>query len=270
VANGPSPRSALRERSPRESLQLPIAELSRDMPAQEPPRTTTDASVVSPPHKRRRRAFYLMTFGGALLAAGVLVGAITLIGRKAGDDPGGAANDPAPQVVTNFYEKNSILPTTPAVPPPQPGETGAARTPATNGNGNGKGGTRRDLGSRNDPPRIAPATGQTGPGGKVDTFGNEGLRVGPLTPDDVRTTYLANEVMLKRCYERSLKADMSAPVSKMDVKITVDAGGSVTRINVPQESGLAACVATAIRNWRFRRSTDGLTTEFTVVFAKRG
>jgi hypothetical protein len=270
IANGTAPRSEPGEPQPQESLKLPIAKLSREMPAQEPPRPNTDASVVAAPHKRRRRAFYLVTFGGTLLAVGVLVGAITLIGRKGEEDPSATANDPAPQVVTNFYEKNSIPPTTPAVPQPPTGDTAAPRAPATNGNP-GKGGPRRDVGgTKSDPPRIGAATGQAGPGGKVDTFGNEGPRVGPLTPDDVRETYLANEVMLKRCYERSLKADMSASVSKMDVKITVDSGGSVTRINVPQESGLATCVSSAIRNWRFRRSSDGLTTEFTVVFAKRG
>ena len=49
---------------------------------------------------------------------------------------------------------------------------------------------------------------------KVDSFGDVVAASGPLTPDDVRNTYAANEVGLKRCYERSLENETTA-VTKM-------------------------------------------------------
>ncbi len=282
VANGTAPRAAVTgaradvaeapaaaEPSPRQSLQIPIASLSMEMAAQPPPRSMSDLSGAAAPHRRHRRSFYIVTIGGAIAAAAVIVGAITLVGRKSDDKR--AADDPVPTVVTDLYAKDSLV--TPVAPTPSAAAAGDKGAPqkAANGAKAGAAPKRPELATaappplpKNDPPRIGPA------GGKVDSFSDEGPRVGPLTPDDVRETYLANEVMLKRCYERALKQQASLPVSKMDVKITIDAAGSVTRIAMPQETGLGSCVGTAIKNWRFRRSTGDFTTEFTVVFAKRG
>jgi predicted Zn finger-like uncharacterized protein len=289
LANGTAPRAAVAEAaavaepppapeptptpapSPRQSLQIPIASLSMEMAAQPPPRATSELSAAAHPHRRHRRSFYVVTIGGAAVVAGILVGAITLVGR-ASDAPR-AAVDPVPTVVTDFYAKDSLV--TPAAPTPVP--TAPASDKAGRASGNGpKGapaGRRADVATGPAAPAAPRAeAARSGPAsaGKVDTFADEGPRAGPLTPDDVRETYLANEVMLKRCYERALKQESNLPVSKMDVKITIDATGSVSRIALPQETGLGTCVATAIRNWRFRKSTGDFTTEFTVVFAKRG
>src|SRR6185503_5205109 len=121
-------------------------------------------------------------------------------------------------------------------------------------------------GARIDPPRMGSATR----GEKQDSFSGGADELGPLTPDDVRSTYAANEVGLKRCYERSLKSDPTGSVSKMVVKITIAPGGNVSEITVPDRSDLGSCVSTSIKNWRFRKSTGEFTTEFTVFFAKRG
>jgi hypothetical protein len=120
---------------------------------------------------------------------------------------------------------------------------------------------------RPEPPRATPASG-----GKQDSFeGGVPDDDGPLTPDDVRKTYAANEVGLKRCYERALKSDPTTSVSKMVVKITIGPEGGVSEIQVPDRpSDLSGCVKNSIKSWRFRRSTGEFTTEFTVFFAKRG
>jgi hypothetical protein len=118
-----------------------------------------------------------------------------------------------------------------------------------------------------EPARIGPATPR--PNGKVDTFDDEAGPADPLTPDDVRNTYAANEVGLKRCYERSLKADPNTSVTKMVVKITISPHGGITDIAVPDKTDLASCVTNSIKTWRFRRSNGEFTTEFTVFFAKR-
>src|SRR5262249_28747412 len=92
VANGTAPRPAVTvaraaaaareapaaaEPSPGQSLQLPIAGLSMEMPAQAPPRLTSEGAGAAPPHRRHRRPVSVVTIGGPLAAAAMLVGPIT-------------------------------------------------------------------------------------------------------------------------------------------------------------------------------------------------
>jgi hypothetical protein len=111
-------------------------------------------------------------------------------------------------------------------------------------------------------------------GGKQDTFIDDGSGVGelePLSPDDIHTAYVNNEVPLKGCYERALKTDPNLNVHKLTVRITISAAGIVTDLQMANSgSDLGACVSKVLRGWRFRKSTGEFTTEFDIVFAKRG
>jgi len=109
------------------------------------------------------------------------------------------------------------------------------------------------------------------PTGKVDTFAEETSGSGSLSVDDIRNAYRANEVVIKRCYERALKQDPGLGVTKMIVTLTVAPSGIVDRVSVPQgSSALGACVTQAIRSWRFRKTAGEFTAEFPILFAKPG
>jgi hypothetical protein len=206
---------------------------------------------------------------------GVLAG-VFLFNRAGDDGAHASASETRTSVlVDNFYSKdNPLLPHDPARPQPAtPPAAEPASKPATKVASlaprphPAEGPVHLELVTRPDPPRMAGATR-----GKADSFDPDALGpTDPLTPDDVRNAYAANEVGLKRCYERSLKVDPTSNVSKMVVKITITAQGTVSDISVPDKaSELAGCLAASIRSWRFRRSAGEFTTEFTVFFAKRG
>jgi predicted Zn finger-like uncharacterized protein len=108
------------------------------------------------------------------------------------------------------------------------------------------------------------------PGGKEDTFVEETTGSGSLSPDDIRNAYVANQVVLMRCYERALKADPGLSVTKVMVTLTVAPSGIVDRVSIPQQSSaLGSCLTQSIRSWRFRKTASEFTTEFPILFAKR-
>jgi predicted Zn finger-like uncharacterized protein len=256
------------------SLQLPIASLSTEMEPVKPPPAAPSTNPA--PRARRRVSIPILVAGGATLVL------VALIGLFYGQDPPdtrppSAAPAPDSVLVTNFYSKDNPLfgreprPEKPAAepvmeiappqaPPPSVDEKARLRQRRT-----AEPEVRPDPVTRPSPPRM------TSPRGKTDSFDGEGAAPGgPLTPDDVRDTYAANEVGLKRCYERSLKADPTSNVNKMVVKITITPAGNVSEIDVPdRQTELGSCVANSIKGWQFRRSTGEFTTEFTVFFAKR-
>lgn len=302
-----APAVAVAEKDKAEaSLKLPIASLSTEMApvrngaaasSAAPARVTAPKRVAAaerasssavPPPKRRRVSTPIIVAGVATL------GIVAVVGLFYSQDPQDVRRPdtgeaPDNTLVTNFYSKENPLfnrePAKPAEKPPEveivdssaespaapdgkPHPRGAPfqrRTAAvlpTDGQVNLEPVTRPDP-----PPRMGAPSRE-----KVDSFEADRADVeGPLTPDDVRRTYAANEVGLKRCYERSLKSDPAGNVSKMVVKITIQPGGGISDIAVPDRSSdLGNCVTNSIRAWHFRRSPSEFTTEFTVYFAKRG
>ena len=274
------------------SLKLNIVSLSTEMVAAAPPSSAANASGnLSAPAPRPRRKLSLAFIVGAVAAVALIAVVVVVLGMG-GDQaaPQAPAGDDS-VLVTNFYKSDNPLfkrepangktTTTEAAegeeeaieiePEAAAAEPSKTRRPRRVPSAS----TNEPLVAlapgtpRSDPPRMGAAPRRE----KVDSFGG-GVddELGPLTPDDVRSTYGANEVGLKRCYERSLKSDPAAStVSKMVVKITITPAGTVSDITVPDKgSDLGACVAGSIKNWRFRKSTGEFTTEFTVFFAKRG
>jgi predicted Zn finger-like uncharacterized protein len=272
------------------SLQLPIASLSSELPAVRdarpsraaPPPVRAGSETASPVPPRAGRRLGLPVIAVGVTAIGILVVVVLLAGRNGEREADrGKASAPGSVLVTDFYTKDNPLftsarkkaaeppPAEAAAPdsaaqPPKPAAVAVAPRPrATTSDGRAPQ-VRLDPASRPPTPTITSRE-------KVDSFGDPEPQEGPLTPDDVRDTYAANEVGLKRCYERSLKNDIATPVTKMVVKITVTPNGNVSEITVPDRgTELGSCVANSIRAWRFRRSTGEFTTEFTVFFAKRG
>jgi len=258
------------------SLKIAIADLSHSALAVQ----SADQKPVSP--SRHRRLMGPLILGGVAFA-GVL-GAVVILSRS-GDDGAKASGDEVTDnlLVNDFYRKDNPLlghdekrveapaPGAPAAPPdksvkPPPAKTVASVAPSRPRAVDGA--PRLEPVGRPDPPRIGPVPGKSS--GKVDTFDDEGGPSEALTPDDVRNTYAANEVGLKRCYERSLKSDPTTNITKMIVKITISPHGNISEISVPDKTDLGNCVSNSIRSWRFRRSNGEFTTEFTVFFAKRG
>jgi predicted Zn finger-like uncharacterized protein len=241
------------------------------------PGDATPAPVAAP-GRRRRVGFPLLAGGVAVV--GVLAGAVLFNRDRSAP---AAAEEPSVTISVDsesFYRTNPLVAPTAAAAPaadptptpaPAPAKAGTAGTkvaslaPRTRA---GEGPLRLDPVTRTEPPRMVRPHDR---GEKVDSFDPESVGPSdPLSPDDIRNAYAANEVGLKRCYERSLKADPTSSVSKMIVKITISPQGNVSAISVPDRaSDLGSCVAASIRAWRFRRSSSEFTTEFTVFFAKR-
>ena len=80
------------------------------------------------------------------------------------------------------------------------------------------------------------------------------------TDRDIRLAALRNAADVRRCYEREGLARDPGLTGTLDITITVLATGTVRDVVVSSSSmqGLgarevAACVTTAVRNWRFER-----------------
>ncbi len=260
-----------------ESLKLRFA-TEPELPPLPPPGLST--SVVS---ARPRRRLLVPLVAAGLVAAAIL-GGLAFVGLRGDDEKAPAPAPPASQtvLVKDFYSRENPMFASGAAPraaeaaAPEPEPEVVPKEPAPER-------PRAPATTAVRPRIVAPPPGATldqpriltprrdGRREKTDTFDGSDEDSGPVTPDDVRAMYGANEVGLKRCYERALKSDPSSSVTKMVVKITIKPDGRVTDISVPNRgTELAECVAGNIKNWRFRRSSDELTTEFTVYFARRG
>ena len=77
-----------------------------------------------------------------------------------------------------------------------------------------------------------------------------------------------NSIGTRRCYERALKDDPFLKVSKIMVSLKVDTAGLVTDVTLDSHGGdkLGQCLIAAIRRWSFRKSTEGINTQFPLVF----
>ena len=79
------------------------------------------------------------------------------------------------------------------------------------------------------------------------------------------------QMSTQRCYERAIKNDPFLEVKKIYVDIKVEPTGVVSSVSLSsqQSSLLGTCLAAAIRNWRFRVSTEGIVTQIPLVFEQR-
>ena len=92
-----------------------------------------------------------------------------------------------------------------------------------------------------------------------------------LRPDEVEAEAAKRSTGTQRCYMRSQKgadAILIGDVKKIAVTLTVDKGGTVTDVSLSEHGNdsLGRCLTSAIRAWKFRESSAGITAKITMVF----
>ncbi|MBK9069822.1 MAG: zinc-ribbon domain-containing protein [Myxococcales bacterium] len=145
-------------------------------------------------------------------------------------------------------------------------------TPAT-------GGTRRGPvgGTRGGTPT---AGGTTTAGGAIETAGTvrpdkvevgpEAGQVSPLTADDVIAVSSRMQSGTRRCYERAQKEDPFFKAPKIIVRLIVSKSGEVSSVSLDKvaETTFGRCLASTIKKWSFRPSTEGLAIDLPMVFGQ--
>jgi hypothetical protein len=124
------------------------------------------------------------------------------------------------------------------------------------------------------PPRITknpiPAgSGQgSGSGSAASPLGPDGLPLTDLSAAEVEAMSQRMSSGNQRCYMRAIRKDPTLDVKKISAVVHVDTAGTVDQVTVSSHAGdeLGVCLAGAIRRWKFRPSTEGITTELTFVF----
>jgi hypothetical protein len=103
--------------------------------------------------------------------------------------------------------------------------------------------------------------------GKVETNGPNGP-VLALKADDVENMFQRNSDISRRCYEQALKKDPFLDVKKIAVTMSVDKAGTVSDVGLSSHADhqLGKCLMQRIKAWRFRESSEGITTRINVVF----
>ncbi len=97
-------------------------------------------------------------------------------------------------------------------------------------------------------------------------------RLQPLSPSDVSTVSRKYRFGTKRCYESALKKDPFLKVRRLKVTLTVAPSGKVSSARVQgraASSFLGRCLQQRIKGWRFRASSEGITTQFPIAFQQR-
>lgn len=202
------------------------------------------AAAHPPPVSHRRGMIALLAVAGLLLGAAIIV--FVMIGSKDdGIDTGLRGGDQidttrpddilhhndttagAPNIPTNPFTGKPITPTRPRVP----------GTPTT---------THKD-------PEVKPPDGLS------------------LRPDEIEAEAAKRSTSTQRCYMRSQKgadAILIGDVKKIAVTLTVDRVGNVTDVSLSEHGNdsLGKCLISAIRAWKFRESSAGITAKITMVF----
>ena len=216
------------------------------------------AAQVAPPPKRGHVGVLLVA---ALTLAAVIVLVLVASGVFSSDDQTG------PRIAVDDYDnlggrKDPVFRPGSAVPV-KPGSaaegsgtgTGRVTKPWTNPNNTG-----------NNPNNTGTNPNNTG-SGKVETIGPNGP-VLALKADDVENMFQRNSDISRRCYEQALKKDAFLDVKKIAVTMSVDKTGIVNDVSLSSHADhqLGKCLMQRIKGWRFRESSDGITTRINVVF----
>ena len=219
--------------------------------------STYQASMAVPP--RRRTLLYV----GAGVVALALAAIVALVATS-----GGASDDDAYAGRTRKYDDLGGTIDNPFVPRTRSEEVDAGVGAGTGGRRPTGGGTRPTGGGSNAGSQAGTGSGQATGNPQI---GPDGQPLRPLTPDDVFAMSRKMEIGTRRCYERALKDDPFLKVSKIKATITVKNTGVVSNVSLSSMQGtpLATCLGAAIGRWRFRPSTEGIVSEFALVFEQR-
>ncbi len=229
-------------------------------PADEGAPASYQPAVAVPP--RRRTLLYV----GAAVVAIALSAIVALVATS-----GGASDDDQIAGTTRKYADLGGTVDNPFVPRTRPND----EVDAGVGAGTSSGG-RRPTGSGKTPTGNGSSSGSQSASGAGPATGNpqigpDGQPLRPLSPDDVFAMSSKMEIGTRRCYERALKEDPFLKVSKIKAMITVKNTGVVSNVTLSSMQGtpLATCLSAAIGRWRFRPSTEGIVSEFALVFEQR-
>ncbi len=132
------------------------------------------------------------------------------------------------------------------------------------------GGARTTSRDRVNTGRVTTPTKPSGGGGLSEiTLGDDAIQ--PLSPLDIVSVSRKYATGTRRCYERALKADPFLRVRRIDVRMIVNAAGTVTNVDLSDHANdeLGKCLLARMRKWQFRRSTEGISTQFPIVFEQK-
>jgi hypothetical protein len=211
---------------------------------------------------RRKRSHLFVMVGGGVAAAAILIVLVYLGYRQGAADLGEevAGGSGSREVIDNFYQGGGGLPGANA--PARPGLAAAPPTTAAEGKDVPRAGSR--PGMRLTPqPRISSAS-------KQDLFpGDDDPQ--QVTVDDILEKGKIANPAIKQCYNRALKTDPTIRITRMDFRVTVGTSGLVTEVrplsNAAKSKLLTDCLVGIVKGWRFRKSNEGLTAEFPIVFS---
>ncbi|MEZ4368661.1 MAG: GYF domain-containing protein [Kofleriaceae bacterium] len=213
-----------------------------------PPLGEEGAGLAAAPAHRGTLVYWL---AGVLLL--VLVGAIVVVANQQRGD-----NQPPVTVSGNRYDDLGRL----IEGPTRSGSNG--QPPA-----NGSGGTtvKRPPTNSNNTSNNRPPT--TGSGGNITDVAPTG-EGGPLTSDDVETMSRKMSTGTQRCWEQAQKKDPFIDAKRIKVTLQVDVAGEVKMVSLSDfaDEYLGQCVVNAVKRWKFRTSSQGITAQFTLAFTK--
>ncbi len=106
----------------------------------------------------------------------------------------------------------------------------------------------------------------------ADSNASGGRNRSPLDGAKLMRVVSKNRPSLQRCYDVAIRGQSDPPSARIDVRISVGASGTVTRVNARGKDfgGLGRCLERAVRRWRFPASSEGGETQFPVVFSPMG
>lgn len=232
------------------------------------------ASVLAPVVVRRQgRTGLILALSGAAVAGILVVLLVVLLRDRGGNETastegsGALAGESLDGVGTRFLtvpgsgqpaqpgedpatKGTTVRPKVPGTKPPI--RTGPATNPGT--------GPSTSTNPQSTGPGLTP--GSAGPSTTTDTGPMK-----PLTADEVYAVYARNSAGLRWCYERALKINPDLKPGRIDVTITINPAGQISKIDVKgSEADLNSCIKQKIGTWGFRRSTADFTIRFPVVF----
>ncbi len=90
----------------------------------------------------------------------------------------------------------------------------------------------------------------------------------PMADADVLAAYEEYGFLLTRCYTRALEDDPELAVEAADLELEIEPSGRVAEVAIPEleDTELGECVASRIRGWQLRESSEGLSGEFRLRF----
>ncbi|MGE0546731.1 MAG: GYF domain-containing protein [Kofleriaceae bacterium] len=199
-----------------------------------------DASAITPPvaDTHRRHMITLLSVAGVLLA-GVVVVVVVIVGNRdqfrTGLGRSGDIDTTRPDDI--LRKTGQVVDTAPNDPQP-PGAPKRPRTPSSGQN-------------------VRP----------VDpTPSGDDLR-----GDEIEAEAAKHALTTQRCYMRAQKGAegiLIGDIKKIEVTLTVDKSGLVTDVKLSQHqnTGFGRCLTTAVSGWKFRPSSNGITSRITLAF----